>query len=1673
MVQKKIYFVENLHGIQYFLSLYQPDDTNLIVISKEAKSSNMFLQEIMPDEEKLIVPRIPLRYFVSKWQFEAQNAQIVAWCNRYGHLLSHIQPPATAYFFGTNGSIHFFILLNQLQDKGIEIKYVNAHPDFLHDPVPDHCLDIQYRRHLKDLSKLLGFRVIAEKCRAWIDIALADYPRPLDYTPDSWQILCEKYSWSFKRVSEDAVLLIDGPIQAYKGIVFEKSQRILVAFLRKLMDRGMKIHLKPHYDERRDSTSLSGTYLEKKVRILPKYFPVELIMHQYPVIYGYSSTSLATPIKGKKYSLANLLKFNSTDAERVFWEIFNDVYAGRVKTKQLNNGLIELFDKEKNKTVDLKQAGQTKSLTSVGEKEAKVTILIPTLNRSEFMLRALSYYGKVGFKGWICIGDSSDAQHSNRIKSVVFALEDKLNIIYKYFPKLSYDLQTCFKELIEIAPTPYLVYSGDDDLLIPASLDQCTAFLEDHPEYSAAHGLRIAYSLKGGGEFGKIEHIHYVQQHTWESEKASERWDGYVRNAISTQYYVHRKETWRRMYRDIGSVPTWYLGPEFLPCSLTAVSGKVKQLECLATLFQMQDNRPFSWDNISIYDLTVEQDWSKSVQGLKRSIVEALMQQDGVNEKIAQEIFDKKFWYLLKSFFVWQYQKKYGELKPGEMPFFFNLEDSCKSIYAIITNPTWSDSISRTRANYIKTIAKDNGIDDEKASRVFDRGLWFYLLVHLNKQYQEKYGVENPTMQMDGDQKIIRDYGKLLSLKDLLNRNSLFHKDFMPAYQIVTGQVEYALEVQTKTNVALSGVYDNIKSIGYARRIINKDGRLTEKVSVLNKQGEDFFNKGDIAGALTAFTKAVEIDPSFGLAYNNLGVLYWQTGGAQKAVECFAKAIEIDPNDQNAILNYDEVLKSTKQSKDVKELYSSYLQKNSDIDWEDLRHLHSVRLYAGDLPEKKEYDGLIGLSLSQSDHRHIKYDITNSLPLSNNSVSSYQAEDVFEHIEYDKLLPIINEIYRVLKPNGTFRLSIPDYGCDVLINRSIKDASGDIVFDPGGGGTPQNPGHVWFPHIDKVKQLLEKSDFGKLGKIECLHYYNMDGTFVADKIDYSKGHIQRTPDFDKRVQNPYRPMSIVVDLYKSIKSIETVEIKKDAKPWQRTRNIVAYPHGWQYPAITEQHAYERVCEDFPDFSDVMYIGFPWATLIDLLHANKRDKAQQYLDRLQQIPAHNAAVKITVAQHILAGSHIELFKHIGITDLFWTHASRDTDNIDGIRIHPFPLYPVQCLKNENIKTKPLRKRKYLYSFVGAYDSRYYLSKSRDWISKLPQTDYGLTRVTKEWHFNSAVYEKQILSHVVAPEKQAQLDSNAEEYRQLLSDTIFSLCPSGSGPNSIRLWESLGFGCIPVIIADTLKLPGELREWEQAAVFVREEEATISALPITLKHLAENFDRLQCAVEAGQELWKKYGHENFIHGILKFSKSCIRDRSINTNQTEGYLVSAIVSAYNSEGQRTEAGWQGKSQKIALQNTADTASPEKLYQTAQGLISSGMGKEAIGALGVFLSIYPDYALAHNDLGVLYYNAGDKEQALDQYEQAAQLEPENIIFQKNLADFYFVEAGRIEEALQIYVKLLEADPTDIEILLILGQICESLKKVDDAIVFYNRALEIDWSNAYAIERLQAMQKV
>ena len=70
---------------------------------------------------------------------------------------------------------------------------------------------------------------------------------------------------------------------------------------------------------------------------------------------------------------------------------------------------------------------------------------------------------------------------------------------------------------------------------------------------------------------------------------------------------------------------------------------------------------------------------------------------------------------------------------------------------------------------------------------------------------------------------------------------------------------------------------------------------------------------------------------------------------------------------------------------------------------------------------------------------------------------------------------------------------------------------------------------MWFPQYMSVKTLLEVTRFKE---IKFHHYYNEDGKAVTNAIDYSVGHVKRTPDHDERVKEPYRPMSIVVDCIK-------------------------------------------------------------------------------------------------------------------------------------------------------------------------------------------------------------------------------------------------------------------------------------------------------------------------------------------------------------------------------------------------------------------------------------------------------------------------------------------------------------------------------------------------------------
>ena len=145
--------------------------------------------------------------------------------------------------------------------------------------------------------------------------------------------------------------------------------------------------------------------------------------------------------------------------------------------------------------------------------------------------------------------------------------------------------------------------------------------------------------------------------------------------------------------------------------------------------------------------------------------------------------------------------------------------------------------------------------------------------------------------------------------------------------------------------------------------------------------------------------------------------------------------------------------------------------------------------------------------------------------------------------------------------------------------------------------------------------------------------------------------------------------------------------------------------------------------------------------------------------------------------------------------------------------------------------------------------------------------------------------------------------------------------------------------------------------------------------------------------------------------------------------------------------------------------------LYQSSQERVEAGDPTGAIEYLEQILTKDPDHALAHNDLGVLHYQMGNKENALAHYRLAVQKMPDNHVFLKNMADFYCFEQGNLQEALPVYSKILNEEPTDVEVLMTIGWVNIQLDRLSDARVFFNRVLDVEPWNVEAGEQLDRLQ--
>ncbi len=204
-------------------------------------------------------------------------------------------------------------------------------------------------------------------------------------------------------------------------------------------------------------------------------------------------------------------------------------------------------------------------------------------------------------------------------------------------------------------------------------------------------------------------------------------------------------------------------------------------------------------------------------------------------------------------------------------------------------------------------------------------------------------------------------------------------------------------------------------------------------------------------------------------------------------------------------------------------------------------------IYFGNLlPREEQYkSGLFrGLALAPKYDRDIAHDARQRMLFADDSVRGFQSQDVFEHIAFEKLPAILDDIYRCLCPGGIFRMSVPDYHAAVLRRRSVYDADGRILCDLMMGGrveslkgdgvqvhlAPGGGSHLCFPTHDQVLRLILASKVRKCETITVHQAWLNAREFVCNEFEQSIMPVTRTPGRDARAEG--KPLSIVVDFVK-------------------------------------------------------------------------------------------------------------------------------------------------------------------------------------------------------------------------------------------------------------------------------------------------------------------------------------------------------------------------------------------------------------------------------------------------------------------------------------------------------------------------------------------------------------
>lgn len=259
-------------------------------------------------------------------------------------------------------------------------------------------------------------------------------------------------------------------------------------------------------------------------------------------------------------------------------------------------------------------------------------------------------------------------------------------------------------------------------------------------------------------------------------------------------------------------------------------------------------------------------------------------------------------------------------------------------------------------------------------------------------------------------------------------------------------------------------------------------------------------------------------------------------------------------------------------------------------------------------------------------------------------------------------------------------------------------------------------------------------------------------------------------------------------------------------------------------------AYQLLIQN-PLPQDVNFLVIPWSVIFD------KRKLREVEKKLANFHV-NGGFTVCLWSGDSLKQVLPLLKKVGIDCVFTPNATFAETDWNGIKIESFP-YSIFS------DVTPKEHKDILYSFIGL---RSHPCRGVIFSMKHPKNTVVIER--KSWF-------------LLMNQNDVNVQQMAQEYKDVLARSRFSLCPRGNEPSSFRFWESLKAGAIPVFISDAARLPKGF-DWNSCVIRVAQKD--ITKIPTILASISpEKETAMRAACLKAYEL---YSGNNLVRVIREY-------------------------------------------------------------------------------------------------------------------------------------------------------------------------------------------------------------